>query len=258
MRFIRAFWGDINCCDGRAIKEITHVAKTSKLNDLVYVWGDDNYNFVTLLGLEAIKVSSNSTVYGSDYLDDCRTFFNHKLKAIKLGVIEFGEVVFLDWDCHQIKEIDEDFYTLLRYQNNKVQFPMYSFPEDYVERVLTEWPDIGDKDRKYLIKQFEYIKKHNYKLNSDYIVPNFSFVYCTDTSLMDELMELSQNEYVDLMTEESAAMYYIKQIRPTLDDFVQKNEPLVCDAKNEHHFNQKDYNTFVKKYLNKQLYFVHE
>jgi hypothetical protein len=75
---------------------------------------------------------------------------------------------------------------------------------------------------------------------------------------MDELMELSQNEYVDLMTEESAAMYYIKQIRPTLGEFVQKNEPLVCDAKNENHFNQREYNIFVKNYLNKQLYFVHE
>jgi len=258
MRFIRAFWGDLNHHDGVHIREITHVAKTSKLNDRVYVWGDANNDFMISLGFDTVKVSSDSTVYGSDYLDDCRTFFNHKLKAISLGVREFGEVVFLDWDCHQVREIDEDFYTLLRFQNKNIQFPMYSFPEDYVERVLNEWSNIGEKDKSYLIKQFEYIKKHNYRLGNDYIVPNFSFVYCSDASIMSELFELSYNEYVDLMTEESAAMYYIKQIRPTLEEFVQKNEPLVCDAKDENHFNQKEYNTFVKKYLNKQLYFIHE
>jgi len=258
MRFIRSFWGDLSHHNNRHIHEINKIANSKRLNEIVYVWGIENYEFITSLGFETIKMSDNPTQFGEDYLKNTSTFFTHKFEALRRGLMEYDEVIFLDWDCQQIKDIDDIFYTKLKINENKIQFPFYSFPNDYLEIVLREWKDIPENDREYLIRQSESIQSNNFKLNDDNIIPNASFIYCNDYNIIVKLMEMNFRRKDFIFSEETVLMEYVKEVCHTIEDAIKIFEPLVCDAKNNDFFNQKKLNEFISLHIKKDQYFIHE
>ena len=65
MKFIRAFWGDIKVDKEKYITEIRHAAK-QRLNELVYVWGDENYDILKSFGYDCFKVSSEQYEFSDD------------------------------------------------------------------------------------------------------------------------------------------------------------------------------------------------
>jgi hypothetical protein len=63
--------------------EIVEVSKTKNLNEIVFVWGLDNYEYIKSLGFNCELVSDQSTQYGEDYLHNSDSYMLHKLVAIK-------------------------------------------------------------------------------------------------------------------------------------------------------------------------------
>jgi len=258
MRFIRAFWGDLEYDNGKYKQEIQNIAETSTLNDFVYVWGETNWKYISSLGLKGMLVCKSSTEFGEDFLYNSDTYFYHKLDAIKRGCSDFGSVVFLDWDTRQVKPIDDTFYELLHKQNSKIQMPLYIYPKDYIKLVLNEWKDIPLKIEKYLYKQVNGLKKFNYSWNNCWVTPNAGFIYCTDGTVIEELFILCEKNKVNVASEEMSMVIYSKKYCKTIEEYIKRFEPLVCDAKTNSHFNQGQLKKLIDKQVNKNLYFIHD
>ena len=87
MKLIRASWGDK--------KEIKEEIPTKPDDSVVYVWGKDNLDFLKSLGYKTRFVE-----------DTLESDYKFKLISLDLAFKEFKECIFLDWDCKQIKSID--------------------------------------------------------------------------------------------------------------------------------------------------------
>lgn len=258
MRFIRAFWGNLDYDDGKYRKEIQNIASTSKLSDYIYVWGDENYKFITSLGFKAELITKDSTEFGEDFLDNSDTFFLHKLDAVKRGCEKFGSVIFLDWDTRQLKPIDEKFFNLLYKQDNCVQMPLYVYPKNYIELVLSEWKDIPSKVEKYLYKQVKGLQKHHFSWNDSWVTPNAGFIYCSDSKVIDKLLLLCQKHNINIASEEMSMVEYSKKYCTNVEQYIKRFEPIVCSAKDNLHFNQSDLNREIDLHIDKNLYFIHD
>ena len=46
MRFIRAFWGDLRVEREKYVKELQTASLDKSLNEVVYVWGEENNKFI--------------------------------------------------------------------------------------------------------------------------------------------------------------------------------------------------------------------
>lgn len=257
MRFIRAFWGNLNNFNQRHKNEILDASKINDLNEVVFVWGLENYNFIKSLGFNCELVSQNPTEYGRDYLYDSNQYMLHKLVAIKLGTDLFGEVVFIDWDCLQLKQIDNNFYTQIEKRDSKIQMPLYVYPKNYSEIVFSEWKDIPSKEKEYVIKQQLYLEKYNYDWEGSYVTPNAGFIYCSDARVMDELIDINNMLEIGIASEEMSFVEYTKKYCNSIVDYINRFEPFVCNAKTNEHFNQIDLNEFISQLMKKDLYFQH-
>ena len=258
MRFIRAYWGNLDAFDGRHRKEIQNIASSTKLNDYIYVWGKDNFEFITSLGLEAQLVNELPTEYGTDYLYDSHTYMFHKLEAVRKGCLQFGSVIFLDWDTIQLKDIDNNFYELLRVQDSKIQMPLYTYPKNYKQIVLNQWRGIPPKEKEYIDKQITGLVNHHYSWDDNWVTPNAGFIYCTDATVIDELYRLCTVYEIQIASEEMSMVEYSKQYCDSVNEYIERFEPLVCDAKDFSHFNQTDLNRLIESKIQKDLYFLHK
>ena len=97
-KFIRAFWGDLSHHNNRHMFEIDRASKFDSLDEIVFVWGEENEKWIKSFGYKTILAHKNSFEFGKDFLIDSRTFFLHKLTAIYYGIKAYGKVIFLDWD----------------------------------------------------------------------------------------------------------------------------------------------------------------
>jgi len=61
-----------------------------------------------------------------------------------------------------------------------------------------------------------------------------------------------------IASEEMSFVEYSKMFCENLEDYIKRFEPLVCNAKYETHFNQKDLNRYITQIVKKDLYFIHE
>lgn len=257
MKFIRAYWGDLDNFFRRHKDEIINISKVSKLNEVVYVWGLSNYNFIKSLGFECVLMSEKSTEYGNDYFFHSDKYMLHKLYAIKRGVQEYNEVIFLDWDCLQIKEIDVNFYKQLYKQNNDIQMPLYIFPKNFVDIIFNQWTNMPLKEKNYIQKQSSFIEKYHFDWGENYVTPNAGFVYCSNESIIDELINLNETLKIGIASEEMTFLHYTKNIVENLVGYIENYEPIVCNGKKEDHFNQKELNQYILQLIEKDIYFIH-
>ena len=257
VKFIRSYWGDLENFFRRHKDEIIDVSKKTKLNETVYVWGTYNYNFIKSLGFDCVLMSDKSTEYGNDYFYHSGKYMLHKLYAIKKGVQDYGEVIFLDWDCEQIKDIDDGFYELLYEQNKAIQMPLYVYPKNYDEIIFEKWTNMPLKEKNYIMKQKEHLEKHNFDWIDNFVTPNAGFIYCSDEKVMDSLINLNDILKIGIASEEMTFLEYAKENVKDLLGYITNYEPLVCNGKREDHFNQKELNDYISQLIKKDLYFIH-
>jgi hypothetical protein len=250
MRFIRAYWGDLKAFNGRHKQEIEIAVYNRALNEKVYVWGKNNYAYIKEWGFDCEYMGE----FNRDYVDDSHVFMFPKLWALKAGVLEFGEVVFLDWDCMQVRDLDDQFWHLLR-QREIIQMPLYSYPHDYLQRVRSSWINIPEKENQYLEKQFATLRKYHYAWNKDMVTPNAGFIYCRDIEGIEALIDILTFSDIDIAIEEMGFYVYAKRNCKTVEEYIPLYEPLVASAKENNHFNQGALNKLLMP--EKTLYFQH-
>jgi len=254
MQFIRAFWGDLNKFGQKYKKQILSVS-TDNLNEVVYVWGLDNFNFIKSIGYNCVLVSEDNYDYN---LANNHTFYdykslNHKLWIVEYALKEYDEIIFLDWDCKLIKSIDTKFYDYLR-NGNDLQVPLYIYPKNSLDWMIEQSPDMEFFS---VLKQG--VIKYSYDWNEHYVIPNTGFIYCRNKNI--NLLDISLKNNLQGVPDEFSVLLYAKERGYQLDDYIKNIEPNIILGK-EHDLDwwikiQNNFNDFVKNKIKKQIYFEH-
>lgn len=254
MKFVRILWGDFNRYQNQIIE-----AKSDNLNEVVYVWGKDNYNNLKNLGYDCVLISDDPYDYT---IADNHTFVNHKSlihKIIGLGhaLHQHDEIIFVDWDCRKIKEIDDNFYNLIRNRNSDFQVPLYTYPMFAFDRM------IGDVKDDIMINFFKklqtYITNFSFKYGNSFIIPNTGFIYCSNKDIIVELIKLIIQYDLQTVPDELSIFLYTKNLG--LDGYIEKIEPLVIDGKEHGHdwWNNMEavFTEYKNRKIEKEIYFKH-
>jgi len=162
--FIRGLWGIYDHKGRRYYKRRAKQDGDIKMISLnknaqkhiTYVFGSDNYKFLTDKGFEARLIDKRPIVWDMD-----KEQFRHKLEVLYQGLQEFDEIVFLDWDCTECRPLPPDFWERLA-------------QKDPIQGVLRM-----------------YHKKKAYWRDSDHRkIPEASFVYIREKEIGKELNDL--------------------------------------------------------------------
>jgi len=204
IKFIRAVWGDYN-----------QITNTPLLNEMVYVWGTDNYNHLKSKGFDCVLVSENKNHYNN------LKKFQHKLDCLKLASETYERFIFLDWDVEIIKKIDVQFYKY--FDDKELSVPTYSYPIEIFE-LHNEFNNGNPYDIEFFNTQIVELKKYNWVLNDNIIIPNAGFIYCGNKNIPTELIKISNDLNLITLIEEFSIFnyvncdfeYYIKNYEPTV------------------------------------------
>lgn len=255
IQIVRALWGN----NFNIHKEVpkTPIFK----NEIVLVWGTKNYKFLSNLGYNVLLMDSGDIVIG-DYTNYL-THYGHKLEAIKQAESMFDEYLFLDWDVDVVKELDDEFYNLIRSGNN-IQCPIYAYSKNYKDEIISYHRNNGtssDNLENFLKYHLDGLNKYSWNYNDLYVIPNFCFFYSNKTNSASELHKLMVDNDLITCIEEFAMWIYSDC---TLDEYILKYEPIVIRGKErdvslpsmDNAF--KTINKYVDTKLEKKIYLYHE
>lgn len=127
--FIRGIWG---IYDNQNVKAYTRRPKID--NDIqlslvnpyapkckVYVFGEDNFKKLTDMGFDTLLIDKKPICW-----DMQKEQYRHKIEIWKYGLVDYDEVVFLDWDCVPLCPIPKDFWDNLA-KGPKIQATIYMY-----------------------------------------------------------------------------------------------------------------------------------
>ena len=264
MKFIRIFWGDLEVFDSKFKTQITNAAQDIQDNEVVMVWGEENNKFLKDLGYTTYLISNNpwKEEFGTGHHMFNHTSLLHKLYAFNIAVDYFDEVLFLDWDCYKIKEYDKTFYSYLE-SGSPFQVPLYIYPFQAIKDLQNKenYPDFIVN---FINKLEVFLKKYSYNSELGYIIPNTGFMYCKDSDISSELLNIALDKKLEAVPDEFAVMVYALQNNLSLDDYINTIEPNVTYGKHqtgegEEYWQQAQIymNNLTSSKIKKDIYFNH-
>ena len=175
----------------------------------------------------------------------------------------FDEYLFLDWDVGIVKDIDKQFYDIIRSGNN-IQCPLYAYNKSYRGDILEYYNERGtltDEIDGFLKNHIDGLNKYNWDYSDLYVIPNFCFFYSNGNKIGTELYDIMMKYGLTTCIEEFAMWIYSDC---SLDEYIEKYEPIVIRGK-ERDINLpnmdtafKTINNYVDTKLEKKIYLYHE
>lgn len=259
MKIVRTFWGDLHSMGTRYTDQIKE-ALQDNLGEIVYVWGRENYNYISQLGYECKLISEEPYDYS---IASNHTFWDyksliHKLKCIDIAVKEYGEIIFIDWDCQKLRSLDSDFYQTLS-NGNEFQVPLYVYPKHALGWLVEKTKQ--ETTNGFFIKLTEMMQLHSYEFGTNYVIPNTGFIYCRNSEVTERLLELCDIHNLESVPDEFAVMCYAKELGYNLDSYIQNIEPKAIAGKlhsEEWWINEQAMlDSYIRSKIDKNLYFKH-
>lgn len=253
MEFIRILWGDFD-----KYKEQIIQAKQDGLNETVLVWGRSNFEKLKQLGYKCMILGEDAYDYKiakAHTFEDHRSLI-HKIKAIGLALEVFDEIIFVDWDVRKIKEIDSNFYDLIKNKNSELQVPLYVYPKKAFDILLN---DVKEPTMQIFFTKLQYfIEKYSYKVDDNLVLPNTGFFYCSNKKIIDQMLSIIESENLQTVPDELSVFAWSNC---KMNDYILKYEPSVIGVK-EHGYEWWNIEEFeLMKYkqtmMNKDIYFEH-
>jgi hypothetical protein len=160
--FIRALWG-IHDDSHRILKRRYRVDRNilniykNKFNEpfRVYVMGRDNFNHLRKMGFDCTLICEEPYKF-----DLVKHQYRHKLEIIKNAMLDYDELIYLDWDCVPKKEIPADF-----------------------------WNKLGKKEVFQANLQQYHRRKAHWRNEEQRKVPNGGFIYLRDKTLPEKAIK---------------------------------------------------------------------
>lgn len=252
MKFIRIFWGDVK-------RYKRQILNCHRVNEVVYVFGKDNQEFFVDKGFETVLLSDDSydISIASDHTFKDHSSLIHKLVALDAAVKKYGEVIFLDWDCYKVRDIDDNFFTFLK-EGNAFQVPLYVYPKTELTKLCES--DLDTEYGGFFNKLKSYLDNLSYEFRDSYVIPNTGFIYCRSSDISSKLVTLAKDNKLETVPDELAVMLMFKDL--TLNEYIHKVEPNVIFGK--HHQTNSDWNEcqlqlndYISNQIRKQIYFHH-
>jgi hypothetical protein len=238
IKIIRALWGNFDFYKNE-------IPSSPLYNEIVYVWGTENLNKLNELGYD--------TIFMGEDIHKPRHAFHLKLECLIKAEEDFNEIIFMDWDVKQIKELDDTFYNELR--EKKFAMPTYSYPIEFLNlKFEYEWAH-------FIINDF---KKYGWRYNEHIVIPNAGFIYSNKSKIPYELIRISNEKKISTLTEEFSMWNFANC---SLIDYINKYEPKCIygrptdtifeleDIKNK---SEIELHTLINSLIDKNIYFIHE
>lgn len=246
IKIIRALWGNYQTF-------IHEIPSSPLFSEVVYVWGIQNYKFLSNLGYECILISKDDFPITNQFKK-----YLPKLHAFVHGCNDFKEVLFLDWDTIPKKDIDNSFYKDLK--GREFSSPLYCYP-DGIKSIPSA---VDDKDAAaWIERQIPFLDAYSWKLGNLSIVPNAGFVYLSDLAIASDLKQIAYHFNLETLVEELAMCIYSNC---SLEEYILKYEPFsIRGRNNDDYFNlgpvkgyySKVLNDHIENYIDKDIYFEH-
>jgi hypothetical protein len=213
MKIIRTVWGDPEYVRTETEKKFIFG------NEIVYVWGTTNADYLKSIGYEVILVSPDS--YNPAY-NRMTTKYYHKLETVILADSDFGEYVLIDWDTYPGRDLDKNFFDSLN-KKSEIQCPLYSLPKTFFNEISKNRmpPEFLD----FFSCQNKLIQKFSWDFKDSWVFPNFCFFYSRGAKIGNDLMRISTGENLLSNVEEFALF---KWAGCTMEEYIKKHEPLVA------------------------------
>lgn len=243
MKIVRALWGN----NTQTLSEIP--LQPLFPDEIVFVWGVDNFDYLQRLGYNIIKVGLEETY------KDYNLRFYHKLEALILADELFEEYLFLDWDVEINKPIDDTFIKYLK-EGSSLQCPLYSdYSKNYVVESINKMRKNGISDPrfdKYVRGIEKHLKKYSWELENYFVLPNFSFFYSRNLNIGKKLMSICKENNISTNVEEFALYKYVNC---SLNYYIDNHSPVVLYGNERLPNELKDY---IDQRKVKDLYLKHD
>lgn len=261
MKIIRSLWGKPNhqfkekdldffhkeCHQTKEIDE-----KYNLKNQMVMVWDEINRELMETLGYSYHYMGESSDM-GIEYN------FLHKLLALKKSMELYDEVLFLDWDFHIQKPLDQYFFDTLK-NGNDIQIPLYYYPKELM--ILFQNMELNDKNvSNYYNNLHQQMITHcKWNFEDGLVIPNAGFIYCRDKHFINSIVDIQKKHNITTNIEEICSMIYFNNTINGLEEYLEKIEPVVCNGKigSEMMGKQILLNNYTTEKLNKNIYFIHD
>lgn len=229
IKVVRIVWGNF---------DISNIPTTPQFNEIVYVWGKDNRDNLKSLGYETVLMSKD--ICNFKYTHPNYQFI-HKLIGIKKSMETYSKILFLDWDCYVVKELDTDFFNLL--ENKSILAPIYSYPK-------SEYQTIYDKADDWHELQSNLLNTFSWDKDDTFVIPNAGFIYISDSTISEQLLNLAIQKNLTTMIEEFSLYCFANT---TLDSYIESYHPLCVYGKS----GNSNINDYIDSKLNMNIYFEH-
>lgn len=229
IKVIRVVWGNF---------DISTISTTPQFNEVVYVWGKENRDSLKNMGYETILISRDKFDYKFTHPN---YHFIHKLIGIETAMKVHSKVLFLDWDCYLVKELDNDFFNSL--EGKSLLAPIYSYPKSNYE-VIYEKADEWFELHSNLLNTLSWDK------DDMLVIPNAGFIYISDSTIATELVTLAKKNNITTLIEEFTLYSYTNT---TLDSYIETHHPICVYGKS----GSNPINDYVSSKLNMNIYFEH-
>jgi hypothetical protein len=249
IKIIRAYWGDSK----KLKREIPPLSIYE--NQIVYVWGGDNEDFLKKRGFKTRLVTEE---------DPCKLDYSNllirKLIAVKLALEEFEEIMFIDWDCYILRELDDNFYKYIA--SKPIQIPLYSHTLNPIEGIAESSPSISSEDYALNKEKSDFIIKYSWKNNDMCVLPNFGFFYSRDISIGKKLLDIAIYNNLKGCADEGA-MFIYADCDP--ESYIEKYQPVfvsgvsnfVTSTKFKISKAQNQFNNYIQSKIDMDIYLEH-
>lgn len=212
-RIIKTVWGDLDYVKN----ETNHKFKFK--DEIIYVWGSDNNEYLRSIGYDTIMVSPDQCNPSYNNMD---TKYYHKLDVIRLADSDFGDYILIDWDTYSERILDDYFFELLR-KKSEIQCPLYSLPNNFFPEISKL--NMTEDYKSFFYNQNKLIPKFSWEFNGSRVIPNFSFFYSRNAKIGNSLFEIAKSNNL-LSNVEEFSLY--KYLSCTLGDYINNHEPIVA------------------------------
>jgi hypothetical protein len=218
--------------------DISNIPTTPQYNEIVYVWGVENRDALKSLGYETKLMSKNSLDYKFTHP---KYHFIHKLIGIDTSMKTYSKILFLDWDCNLVKDLDDVFFNQI--DGKDLLAPIYSYNK-------SDYETIYDRADDWVELQSNLLNKFSWDYMDTLVIPNAGFIYISDSNISTQLLNLAKDENITTLIEEFTLYCFTDT---TLDSYIETYHPKCLYGNSTN----TTLNEYVDSKLDMNIYFEH-
>lgn len=245
IKVVRVFWGN-----SERLKQ--HAINAPRFNEIVIVYGVDNYKFLLEQNYDCILVSNDDKSHIPFHL-----MFYLKLEGLVIAGRLFEKILFLDWDVSIVKPLDADFWSSL--ESKRFAAPVYAWADNLKLHK-------GNEESVEMFNIFDQMLLNNCWNYQNYrVIPNTCFIYISHPEIAQQLLTIHQNnQFISLIEE----FCIFKWANCSLEEYILEYEPCTIFASeddspigevdwSEVRDTHRNLNDYVRQLITKDIYLKH-